>query len=89
MKTPMDYGTYAYLRDLLEIEREKIIEDYRISLIYLGHGKLEVAREQMRRSYEERMSKLTIMENQLRYAAGMSHGPNATEAMKKFWGLDE
>jgi hypothetical protein len=85
----MTYETYRYLRDFLLEERSEIYGEYVIAVNMLGpNTQFKKAREKMQNSYGTRTAKIDEMMDQLRYAAGVSQGPDVSEETKSFWGLE-
>lgn len=85
----MTFETFSYIKSLLEKEKVSLESLYRNALYMIGDGReTDIARKNAYRNFTVRYKNLENMLEQLRYAAGMSHGPNIGEKMKEFWGLE-
>jgi hypothetical protein len=85
----MSYETYAYLRNYLEKQKEVFHEEYCVAIYHFGRGdKFTKAKDCMYKTYLKRIANIDDMLEQLKYAAGMSQGPNASAEEKAFWGLE-
>lgn len=83
----MTWETYSYLRNCLEEYDSDILKQYKNAHCMLEGQVFKAAREELFRVYKKRRDGIQDMKTQLKYAAGMSEGPNATKEMKEFWGL--
>jgi hypothetical protein len=85
----MSYETYGCLRSFLEKQKEVFHAEYVIAVYHFGRGdKFTKAKDCMYKTYLRRIANTNDMLEQLRYAAGMSQGQNASAEEKAFWGLE-
>lgn len=86
----MSFETYAYLNQFLDEQRKKAHDEYVMAHNMLnGKSGVAKAREALWQKFIERGEELYQVKEELRYAGGMSYGPEASKATKEFWGLDE
>lgn len=81
----MDWLTYVFLNDFLENQKLKLHNQYLVTSDFIDYDKEAVKKAYT--SYQKKCKDIKTMQRQLKYAAGMSHGPNASKEMKEFWGL--
>ena len=87
----MDYDTFAYLRDLLDAQSQKLEQDFRTACRFIPEEvykpKQKSGIEKAHQIYSKEEARLHQMQSQLKAAAIASHKDNPNLEVRKFWGL--
>ena len=83
----MSYETYAYLKGLLESEKTKLHDHFRIACGFFRQEDYKQGNEKAYNAYLDKCAVLTKMQKELRHAAAALYENHPNPEMKKFWEL--
>lgn len=89
-KIRMDYATYAYLKQHLEDDMDRLQKDYMIACSFIPHNRVIKGVSVIDEAHDiftQKLSKLKTMQSELYAAAVSSYIDHPNPKMREFWGI--
>ncbi len=85
----ISYHTYAYLKSLIDRERQTAHSEYVIAVGHIQGDKFRNAREEAWQNYRERLKLFAEMEEELHDACKAVYKDHPNPEMRRFWCIDD